>query len=117
MLVNNIISTAEENGARKVVSVEVEIGEFSFLNFDQVEFCYHILTSDTILEGSKIKLSMKKGVVQCESCKYMGPIATVKDSEEYGMEIMSFMCPECSRMTRIIEGQEFIIQRIEMEVE
>ncbi len=114
MLVENIIETAEENGAKQVMSVEVEIGEFTFLNLDQVKFCYSTLIGDTILEGSEIILETKKGVVKCDSCGYTGPILAIDDSELYGLGLLSFSCPECSKITRVIEGREFIIRRIQM---
>ncbi len=112
MLVNSILETVTENGASKVISVEVEIGEFSFLIFDQVKFCYQSLITDTILEGSELILVEKKGLVQCESCGYTGPIATIND--EHNMGVLSFMCPECSRLTRIIEGADFVLNSINM---
>ena len=114
MLVDNIIDTAKKNGAKQVLSVEVEIGEFTFLNLEQVEFCYSTLISDTILEGSEIILRLKKGVVKCNSCDYMGPISIIEDPDLYEMRLLSFICPECNKTTRIIEGQEFIIRNIKM---
>ena len=77
MLVENIINQVNNHDAKRVINVEVEIGEFAFLNFDQIEFCYESLIPNSILEGSKIILSEKKGTVKCDNCKYRGGVKTI----------------------------------------
>ena len=112
MLVEKIISIAKKEGAKQVLEVTMEIGEFSFLNLDQVEFCYSTLIPNTILEGSSILLSKTKGTVRCKSCGYLGPINVVDDEEMQFLGLASYTCPDCSRMTEIVDGRAFTIKRI-----
>ena len=113
MLVENILEQVTKHNAKRVINVEVEVGEFAFLNLDQIEFCYESLIANSILVGSIIILSEKKGTVKCDECDYLGGVKTIdEDGMHYG--VMSFMCPKCSGYTRIVDGQDFVIKRIKM---
>ncbi|MCE7734373.1 MAG: hydrogenase maturation nickel metallochaperone HypA [Candidatus Heimdallarchaeota archaeon] len=112
MLVEKIISIAKKEGAKQVLQVNIEIGEFSFLNLDQVEFCYSTLIPKTILEGSSIHLKKIKGTVQCKSCGYLGPINVIEDEDTLFYGLVSYACPDCSKMTEIVDGRAFTIRKI-----
>ncbi|OLS24366.1 MAG: putative hydrogenase nickel incorporation protein HypA [Candidatus Heimdallarchaeota archaeon LC_2] len=112
MLVKNIIKQVSNHKVKRVIDVEVEIGEFAFLNFDQIQFCYESLIPNSILEGSKIILNEKKGTVKCDQCNYLGNIKTFDDDMHYG--VLSFMCPNCDGFTKIVNGRDFVIKRIKM---
>lgn len=112
MLVERIISIAKKEGAKQVLRVNIEIGEFSLLNLDQVEFCYSTLIPNTILEGSSIHLTKTKGKVRCNSCGYLGPINVIEDEEMLLYGLLSFACPDCSKMTEIVDGRAFTIRKI-----
>lgn len=114
MLVEKIIDEVNTNSGKRVINVEVEIGEFTFLNFDQVEFCYETLIPNSVLKGSKILLSKKQGIVKCDNCNYQGKANTVDQDHDMFFGVLSFMCPDCEGMTRIIDGQGFVIKRIKM---
>lgn len=110
MLVDRIISIARKEGAKKVLQVNIEIGEFSFLNPVQVEFCYSAIIPKTILEGSSLVLTRTKGTVRCNSCGYLGPIKIIEDEELQHMGLISFACPDCSQKTEIVEGKACTIK-------
>lgn len=112
LLVEKIINEVNQNLGKRVIDVEVEIGEYTFLNFDQVKFCYETLISDSILEGSKILLNKKEGKVKCDDCEYKGKVNTLGQEDGYLFGVLSFRCPKCDGYTRIVEGQDFIIRRI-----
>lgn len=114
MLVEKIINEVNTNMGKRVIDVEVEIGEFTFLNFDQIEFCYETLIPDSILKGSKILLKHKEGKVRCDNCHYEGKANTLGEEEGIHFGVLTFMCPECEGYTRIIEGQDFVIRRIKI---
>lgn len=116
MLVENVVKQAEEHNASKVIQVEIEIGEFTFVNFEQIEFCYSTLIPETILKDSKLLLTLKKGTVECESCGYTGPVNTINEDESlHSFGLLSFTCPDCDSYTKIIDGKDFVIKRMKMQ--
>jgi hydrogenase nickel incorporation protein HypA/HybF len=114
MLVEKIINEVNSNMGKRVIDVDVEIGEFTFLNFEQIKFCYETLIPNSILEGSKIRLTQKEGKVSCEDCNYEGGANTLDQDDEIHFGVLTFMCPDCYGYTRIVDGQDFIIKRIKM---
>ncbi|MHA2028928.1 MAG: hydrogenase maturation nickel metallochaperone HypA/HybF [Candidatus Kariarchaeaceae archaeon] len=114
ILVEKIINEVNTNLGKRVIDVEVEIGEYTFLNFDQIEFCYETLIPDSILEGSKILMNKKEGRVKCDNCSYEGKANTLDQDDGIHFGVLTFMCPNCDGYTRIVEGQDFIIKRIKM---
>ena len=114
VLVEKIINEVNTNMGKRVIDVEVEVGEFTFLNFDQIQFCYETLIPNSILEGSKIILNKTQGKVRCDSCEYEGKANTLGQDDGIHFGVLTFMCPECEGYTRIIEGQDFVIRKIKM---
>jgi len=112
-IVENVLREAEKHKAKRVLEVHVEIGEFMFLNANQVRFWYQVLTKDTILEGSEIFIEEKKGVVKCSKCGYQGNFQYV-DDPAFHMVTPTLRCPKCDGIVSIVSGRECSIKRVKM---
>lgn len=105
------MSEAQKQHAIKVIEVEVEIGDFTFLGIEQVRFAYKILTDTTIAKNSKLTIRQTPGRGKCDSCGYNGPLSYLND-EQFHMIVPTFNCPRCGKPLSISAGRECIIRRI-----
>lgn len=106
-----VLSEAEKQHATKVIEVQVEIGELTFLGIEQIRFAYKILTEKTIAKGSKLTIKQIAGRGKCSSCGYNGPLSLLND-EQFHIIAPSFNCPQCGKPLSISAGRECIIKRI-----
>ncbi|MHA1934306.1 MAG: hydrogenase maturation nickel metallochaperone HypA [Candidatus Thorarchaeota archaeon] len=117
-IVDAAVAAATNNNATKVIRVNVEVGEFTFLIPEQLVFNFEIASKNTLLEGATLNVETTKGQLRCNECGREGE--TVVD-ESLPPEIAMFSpmkCPKCdSSSTVITGGKEFIITNIEAEVE
>jgi len=102
LLLEYVLKVAEENMAKEVREVEVEIGELLLLNPNQLEFCFSAIAKDTIAERARLKIKTSKAKRICVEC---------------GMELNSdsVFC-KCGGEVRIEGGKDFILKNMIVEV-
>jgi len=105
------LTEAEKEHAVKVIEVEVEIGDLTFLGLEQVRFAYKILTDKTIAKNSKLTIKQIPGRGRCDSCGYDGALSYL-DDPQFHLSIPTFSCPRCGKPLSISAGRECIIKRI-----
>lgn len=110
-IVEAVLSEAEKQHAAKVIEVELEIGDLTFLGIEQVRFAYEILTDKTIAKNSKLKINQIQGRGRCDSCGYDGPLSYL-DDERFHIIVPTFNCPRCGKPLSISAGRECVIKRI-----
>jgi hydrogenase nickel incorporation protein HypA/HybF len=110
-IVEAVLSEAEKQHAVRVIEVELEIGDLTFLGIEQVRFAYEILTDKTIAKNSRLKIDQIQGRGRCDSCGYDGPLSYLND-EQFHIVVPTFNCPRCGRPLSISAGRECVIKRI-----
>lgn len=110
-IVEAVLTEAEKEHAVKVIEVEVEIGDLTFLGLEQVRFAYKILTDKTIAKNSKLTIKQIQGRGKCDSCGYDGPLSYL-DDPQFHLSVPTFNCPRCGKPLSISAGRECIIKRI-----
>jgi hydrogenase nickel incorporation protein HypA/HybF len=110
-IVEAVLSEAEKEHAVKVIEVELEIGDLTFLGIEQVRFAYKILTDKTIAKDSKLKIDKISGRGRCDSCGYDGPLSYL-DDPQFHIIVPTFNCPRCGKPLSISAGRECVIKRI-----
>jgi hydrogenase nickel incorporation protein HypA/HybF len=114
-LVNNLLAEAERNRVIKIVEVNLEIGEVSFLQEDQLKYSFDIIKKEhPVMREAELTITKKALVVKCPSCDYQGPVDYQDD--RYHFMIPLFRCPECDSGVTVLEGKDIIIRNIEAEV-
>lgn len=117
-IVDTAVEAARANRATRVSTVNVDIGEFTFLIPEQLEFNFEIASKNTVLEGAKLVINTIPGRLKCMDC---GNEGEAKINEDMPPQIAMFSpmkCPECgSSNTTITGGKDFIITTIEAEIE
>ena len=113
-IVITVLTEAEKQKAVKVESVEIEIGELTFLGLEQVEFWIRTGFETTIAEDAKIIFKKIKAGIKCKNCEYEGSIR-IKEDPQYHIMLPTFSCPKCgSTEVAIIRGKDAFIRRIKI---
>ncbi|RLI36267.1 hydrogenase maturation nickel metallochaperone HypA [Candidatus Bathyarchaeota archaeon] len=114
-IVSKVLREAESRRAKRVLEVKLQIGELTFLNPEQVKFWYKALVKGTVMEGSKLIIQEKRGLVRCLKCGYEGSFK-YEDDPAYHIAFPTLLCPKCGGVVEIIGGRECIIENIKMVV-
>jgi len=110
-IVEAVLNEAQKQHASKVVGVEVDIGDLTFLGLEQVRFAYKVLTDKTIAKNSKLTIKRVRGRGSCGSCGYEGPLSYLNDPQ-FHISVPTFNCPRCGNPLSISAGRECVIRRI-----
>ena len=122
-VVKRVIEYKNKKNLGKVTKIMIEIGEYSFLNEEQLKFGINAMIEDTELSNVNIKITEKKGRIRCSECGYEGePDTELSEEEEekyhLNKSLLSFKCPKCSsKNTKIISGRDVNLKGIEVEEE
>ncbi len=111
-IVNHVLEAAQKNQGKKVLSVQLEIGELTLLNVEQVTFWIQELFKGSIAENTKIKVRRIKARIACEACGYRGKGRS--NQEDFSSHFALLNCPRCkSFQIKIEKGQECLLKRIQ----
>ena len=115
-IVESVLKEAKKHNAKKVVEVHLDIGKLTFLGLEQVRFSYEVLSKGTIMEGSKLHIQEKDGVVKCTSCGYEGDFK-YEDNPIYHIPTPTLHCPKCGETVEIVAGRECTIRDVKLLIE
>ena len=105
------------NNARKITEIRLEIGEFTFINPQQLQFVFEIAAKDSLAEGAQLVITKTPGKIKCSKCGYAGGLKYTGE-EIHSTTAIQFVldCPKCeSKETEIIGGRELRIKDIKVE--
>lgn len=92
-------------GGRRVLSVDVEIGELSSVVPDAIEFCFEACSLRTRLEGARINIIRIPGGGKCLDCGADTPLTTL-----FGA------CQHCGGyQVKVVSGEEMRVREIEVD--
>lgn len=114
-LVERVIEEARKRGAKRVIEVELEVGQLSFLNPEQMRFAYNILSKGTVLEKSHLIINTLDARVRCKICGFDGK-PDYTDDVTYHISTPVFLCPVCGNPVEVLEGKGCIIKRVKLEL-
>ncbi len=99
-----VIKHAEDNGATRVVSVHLKVGELRDFIEEWVQSYFDHLSRGTIAEGAKIKVEKVPLQLKCSHCGSLFKAHT---------ENKDFSCPECAcKDNDLVTGNEYCIDSI-----
>lgn len=111
-IVETVLDTAEKNHGKKVLSVQLDIGELTLLNVEQVAFWVQELFKGSIAESAEVKVRRIKARVFCEGCGYKG--GGRSDEKDAFRHYALQRCPQChSFQIRVEKGKECTLRRIQ----
>ena len=83
-IVNSVLATVEKNKGKKVLSVQLEIGELTHLNGEQVSFWVRELFKGSVAEGAEFKMKTIK-TLTTEGRKEECPCSCPLQGGNYGI--------------------------------
>ena len=96
---------ANEAGAKRIIDINLVVGQFSSIVDDSVQFYWDIIAKETIAQGAVLHFNRIPGEMTCGACGH-----TFRPNDE------TFECPSCSSaMVRITKGEEFRVDSIDVE--
>ncbi len=96
---------AREQGATRVNSVTVEIGELSGVLADAVAFCFTACSQGTLLEGTRLQIETIPGRGRCGAC-----------GAESAIDTYTFACPACGGFSlERLQGEELRVRELEVD--
>ena len=112
-IVKTVLDTAKKSSGKKVLSVQLEIGELTLLNGDQVGFWVKELFKGSAAEDAEVKIKTIKARILCKACGFKGGIRS--DQEDSFRHLTLQTCPQCNSFQfKIEKGRECILRRIQV---
>ena len=114
-IAETVLKEARNKRARRVLSLNLEIGELTFLSSEQIQFWLKELFEGTLAQGVKIYIKKILPLIRCKSCSYEGNMdlnmGLGDDSLHAYFPIMK--CPKCSSFSlEIKKGKECLVKQI-----
>ncbi len=103
-LIERVAAEAQAHGASRIARVHVRLGELSGVDPSLLSTAYETFRERTVCDGALLSLSLSPAVWACPRC----------DARlERGQPLR---CAACGVPARLLEGDELLLERIEMEV-
>ncbi len=104
-LLDQVNAIAEERDARRVTRIELTVGPLSGIEIDLLESAWPIASAGTLADGADFAVEATPVVVHCSVC-----------GAETQAQSNNLVCGQCgAHQTRIVSGEEMILQRVELE--
>ena len=112
-IVRSVLDTVGKNKGRKVISVQLEIGELTHLNGEQVAFWVYELFKGSVAEGAELKIKIIKARIHCKACGFKGRLGL--DQEDSFRHLIPPTCPRCSGFQiKVVKGRECTLRKIQV---
>jgi hydrogenase nickel incorporation protein HypA/HybF len=96
---------AESAGARRIIRLNLVVGELSSVIDDSVQFYWDIVARDTIAEGAQLCFERVPGSLRCVTCDSV-----------FALNGRDFLCPACGGSQVVVAaGDAFRLESIEVE--
>ncbi|HEY5674054.1 MAG TPA: hydrogenase maturation nickel metallochaperone HypA [Malonomonas sp.] len=104
-IVEIVERTAQQQKAKKILSVTLEIGSLAGVVPEALEFCFEACSSGTLLEGAQLLIERVAAQGRCLDC-----------GREFPLTELLACCPDCdSAACQIIAGEELRVKEMEID--
>ncbi len=110
-IVESVLSFAEKQHAARVVEVRLILGEFTHIEAEQLKFCFHAISSDTVLADATLEIETSDAAVHCPHCGYKGPPKYWEGALDVAL-VPTLQCPICGKTVDASEGNECAIKSV-----
>lgn len=97
---------AQKEGAKRIMSLNLVIGQLSSVIDDSIQFYWPIVSEGTIAQDAKLNFKRVSAKLECQECGTL-----------YGLENGQLTtCPDCdSSQVTVLAGKEFQLESIQIE--
>jgi hydrogenase nickel incorporation protein HypA/HybF len=100
------LDAAAAAGSRRVLAIEVVVGDLTSFVDESVRFYFDLLSVGTAAEGAELRFRRVPGVASCRACGRSRPMSPPLDPR----------CPDCGDLSlRVTGGDELRIESIEVD--
>jgi hydrogenase nickel incorporation protein HypA/HybF len=100
-----VLKQAEHAHAKKVIKINLVIGEMTGVVSESVQFYLDFLTKNTIAEGAIVDIKMVPPQAQCCNC-----------NRTFELKEFDWTCPNCQgKIINVIAGKELFLESIEVD--
>lgn len=104
-LLETVEAEARQRGARKVLSINLVMGERASVVDDSLLFYFDLLTPGTLADGARLNVRRTEMRFHCERC-----------GQDYTPADIDFDCPVCGMVGQVTDaGTELLVESIEIE--
>ena len=111
-VVDSVLEFLDAHEAKKVLTVRLAVGELSYIEADQLRFCYTAITQESAMENSTLEIESVAAVVECPRCSYRGRPKYWEDAIS-AAPIPTLECPTCRGAVEPVEGNDCAIKTIQ----
>jgi hydrogenase nickel incorporation protein HypA/HybF len=106
-LLRQVEEIVRREGAARVHSVGVTIGEFSGVDPDLLQMAFEDLSEHSLAINAVLLIEKVALEARCETC-----------SKEFLVQRFCFICPQCdSGSVNVIRGEEMMLERVMLETQ
>jgi hydrogenase nickel incorporation protein HypA/HybF len=99
------LDTAIEAGARRVLAVDIVVGDLTSMVDDSVQFYFDLLSRDTAAAGAVLRFRREPAIAACRDCGGREPVRPP----------LSPMCAHCgSHAVEVTGGRQFHVESVEV---
>jgi hydrogenase nickel incorporation protein HypA/HybF len=96
---------AARAGAKRIMCINLAIGEMSGIVDDSVQFYFDFVSRDTPAEGASLNFERVPARFRCRACQ-----------TDFSPGKQQWTCPQCGELSlEILAGREFYVDSIEVE--
>jgi len=118
-ILNVALRVAKEKGAKKILEINVEAGELTFLSQENLSVAFETLAEKTIAENAKLKVEVKPCRIRCHTCGYEGDVhyTDPERHDDYRLaKLVALTCPKCGgNGTEVVSGTEYFVRDIKIQ--
>lgn len=104
-IIKIVLQHAREAGAKRVLDVNLVIGDLTSFVDDSIQFYFDFLSKDTEAAGATLHITRIPAKVRCHQCQ-----------TEFSPDGHNWLCPECEALGgEVLSGREMYIESIEVE--
>ncbi|MBN2208460.1 MAG: hydrogenase maturation nickel metallochaperone HypA [Candidatus Coatesbacteria bacterium] len=104
-ILETVERVAADNFATRITSIRLQIGEFTCVQPDALQFCLEALSEGTIAQDAALSITRIKTTAVCGECH-----------SEFSVHEIEFRCPMCaSTNIELLSGRELFIESIEVD--
>ena len=106
-IVKVALKFANQSGAERVVSINLQVGELRDLDEEWMQRYFNFVTAGTAAAGAVLRVIRSRLVFRCESC-----------ASTFAIDLRSpasAKCPDCqTRDVELVAGNELLIESIDV---
>lgn len=114
-IVEICIASAQKHHAQRIKDIYIEIGDFTLIQEEYLQFCLGIIAEQTpLLQGTAFHVTRVPGVVKCLECGHETEVHIDMENPLAGINI--FGCEACgAKNTSIVKGKEANVKNLKIE--